>query len=90
MKMRNFYSLAMLLIALPTGVQAQSNLLQNVKRNPKEALELCNQFRSLNSKGISASSNEALAEIARQKNLNSTDAEILSIYVIGLHCPDVK
>ncbi len=84
------YSLAILFIGFTPGVLAQSTLLENVKRNPKEALALCKQFRNLNSNGISASSTDAIKEISRQKNLSMTDAEILSIYVIGLHCPDVN
>ncbi len=71
-------------------VHAQSNLLESVKRNPQEAKSLCNNFRRLNSSGISATSQQALEKTSRQKNLNMVDAEILSIYVIGLHCPDVR
>ena len=68
---------------------AQSNLLENVKQNPDEAIALCSKFRSLNSKGISASSNESIMEISNQKKLTKVDAEILSMYVRGLHCPEV-
>ena len=89
-KMRYLYSIAISLIAFMPGVMAQSNLLESVKRNPKEAKALCMQFRNLNSIGVSASSNQAIKEISSQKNLSNTDAEILSIYVIGLHCPDVN
>ncbi len=88
--MRYLYWIAMASIAITQGVCAQSNLLENVKRNPEESRVLCEQFRSLNSKGISASSQEAINSISRQKNLSTTDAEILSIYVIGLHCPEVN
>ena len=77
-------------IAFSQSVLAQSTLLEKVKSDPKESLALCQKFRSLNSKGISASSKEAINEISRQKNLSTTDSEILSIYVIGLHCPDVN
>tara|TARA_Y100001968_G_scaffold69255_1_gene60365 strand:- start:812 stop:1126 length:315 start_codon:yes stop_codon:yes gene_type:complete len=70
-------------------VFAQSNLLENVKKNPAEAIALCSKFKSLNSKGISASSNESIAEISNQKKLSKMDAEILSMYVRGLHCPEV-
>ena len=77
-------------IAFSSGVLAQSSLLENVKQNPEEARVLCKQFLSLNSKGISASSEEAINAISTQKNLSPTDAEILSIYVIGLHCPEVN
>ena len=89
--MHYLYSIAMVIIAFtPCAVVAQSNLLESVKRNPKEAQALCKQFRQLNSKGISASSKEALDQVSRQKNMSITDAEILSIYVIGLNCPDVN
>ena len=88
--MRYLYSIAISLIAFMPGVMAQSNLLESVKRNPKEAKALCMQFRNLNSIGVSASSNQAIKEISSQKNLSNKDAEILSMYVIGLHCPDVN
>ena len=88
--MRYLYSIAISLIAFMPGVMAQSNLLESVKRNPKEAKALCMQFRNLNSIGVSASSNQAIKEISSQQNLSNTDAEILSMYVIGLHCPDVN
>ena len=88
--MKSLYSIAMAIIAFAPGVLAQSNLLESVKRNPKEANLLCAQFRDLNSKGISTSSKEAIAQISKQKNLNTRDAEILSIYVIGMYCPEVN
>ena len=69
---------------------AQSNLFESVKRNPDEAIALCDQFRDMNSKGISASSSDAISQISNKKNLSQKDAEILSIYVIGLYCPDVN
>ncbi len=86
------YIKALLVLFLVTthGVKAQSTLLESVKRNPKEAIALCKHFKSLNSQGISASSEESIQEISKKRNLNATDAEILSIYVIGLHCPDVS
>ena len=90
----NVSKLAVLVIPILTNlhilsVKAQSNLLDNVKSNPQEAISLCNQFKSLNEKGISTSSQSAIATIAAQQNLNKTDAEILTIYVKGLHCPEV-
>ena len=88
--MCNLYFIPILLIASASNAFAQSTLLENVKNNPKEAQGLCKQFRDLNSKGISASSQEAIQQISTQKNLSTTDAEILSIYVIGLNCPDVN
>ncbi|WP_320675468.1 hypothetical protein [Prochlorococcus sp. MIT 1341] len=70
--------------------KAQSSLLESVKGNPQEAIALCKEFKALNEKGISASSNIAISEVARKRNLNPIDAEILSTYVIGLNCPDVR
>ncbi len=70
-------------------VFSQSNLLESVKKNPNEARNLCNKFREFNSKGISASSDKAIDYVSNQKKLTPVDAEIFSIYVIGLHCPDI-
>ena len=70
-------------------VFSQSNLLESVKKNPNEARNLCNKFREFNSKGISASSDKVIKYVSNKKNLNPVNAEIFSIYVIGLHCPDV-
>ena len=70
-------------------VLSQSNLLESVKKNPNEARNLCNKFRELNSKGISASSDKAIKYVSNKKKLTPDNAEIFSIYVIGLHCPDI-
>ena len=70
-------------------ILSQSNLLETVKKNPNEARNLCNKFREFNSKGISASSDQAIAYISNKKKLTPVNAEIFSIYVIGLHCPDI-
>ena len=70
-------------------VFSQSNLLESVKKNPNEARNLCNKFREFNLKGISASSDRAIDYVSNQKNLTPVNAEIFSIYVIGLHCPDI-
>ena len=72
------------------AVQAQSTLLEGVKNNQEEAMAMCKEFKELNKKGISASSDIAISEIARKRNINQIDAEILSTYVIGLNCPDVR
>ena len=88
--MNYLYSIAILLYAFTQPTMAQSNLLESVKQNPKEAKALCNKLRKLNSKGISSGSKEAIEQISRERKLNKTDAEILSIYVIGLHCPEVN
>ena len=70
-------------------VLSQSNLLESVKKNPKEARNLCIKFRDFNSKGISASSDKAIDYVSNKKKLTPVNAEIFSIYVIGLHCPDI-
>jgi len=70
-------------------VFSQSNLLESVKKNPNEAKNLCNKFREFNSKGISASSDKAIDYVSNKQKLTPVNAEIFSIYVIGLHCPDI-
>ncbi|WP_114992250.1 hypothetical protein [Synechococcus sp. UW179A] len=78
------------LFALSPVSHAQSSLLESVKRNPGEAQALCQQFKSINSRGESALSSQSIAVIAGQRNLNKTEAEIVATYVIGLNCPDVR
>ena len=70
-------------------VFSQSNLLESVKKNPNEAKNLCNKFKEFNSKGISARSDKAIDYVSNKKKLTPVNAEIFSIYVIGLHCPDI-
>ena len=70
-------------------VLSQSNLLESVKKNPEEAINICKKFRELNSKGISASSDKAIEFVSKKNKLTPVNAEIFSIYVIGLHCPDI-
>ena len=70
-------------------VFSQSNLLESVKKNPEEAINICNKFREFNSKGISANSDKAIEYVSKKNKLNLVNAEIFSIYVIGLHCPDI-
>ena len=70
-------------------VLSQSNLLETVKKNSNEARYLCNKFREFNSKGISASSDKAIEYVSNKKKLTPVNAEIFSINVIGLHCPDI-
>ena len=70
-------------------VFSQSNLLESVRKNPDEARNLCNKFREFNSKGDSASSTKVVTYVANKKKLTPVNAEIFSIYVIGLHCPDI-
>ena len=74
----------------PPAAVAQSNLLDSVKRNPGQARKLCNQLREFNQQGLSYTSKKALQQIASQENLSLVDAEVLTTYVVGLHCPDVR
>ena len=87
--MNNFFLLLFLSVAYINPVLSQSGLLESVKKNPGDAIKMCNKFKELNSKGISASSDIAIEFVSKENNLNPINAEILSIYVIGLHCPQV-
>ena len=71
-----------------TETMAQSRLLEDVKRNPDEAKSICKSFRNLNKENISASSPKSIQKISIQKNISEVDAEILSMYVRGLYCPE--
>ena len=74
--------------ALNQEVMAQSRLLESVKRNPDEAKSICQGFRELNKKNVSASSQKSIQNLSTQKNLNQVDAEVLAMYVRGLYCPE--
>ena len=87
--MNNFFLLLFLSLFAINPVLSQSNLLESVKNNPDDAIKICNKFKEFNSKGISANSDKAIEFVSKKNNLNSINAEILSIYVIGLHCPQV-
>lgn len=87
--MTKFFLFLFLSIVSINPVLSQSNLLERVKKNPANAIKICNKFKELNSKGISASSDKAIEFVSKKNNLNPINAEILSIYVIGLHCPQV-
>ena len=75
-------------ISINQNAMAQSRLLEGVKRNPDEAKSICESFRELNKKNISAGSQKSIQKISIQKNLSEVDAEILSMYVRGLYCPE--
>ena len=87
--MKNLFLLLFLSVAYINPVLSQSDLLETVKKNPGDAIKMCNKFKEFNSKGISASSDKAIEFVSKKNNLNPINAEILSIYVIGLHCPQV-
>ena len=74
--------------AINQGAMAQSRLLEDVKRNPDEAKSICQNFKELNKNNISAGSQESIQNISNQKNISTVDAEILSMYVRGLYCPE--
>uniref|UniRef100_UPI00404B6910 hypothetical protein n=1 Tax=Cyanobium sp. TaxID=2164130 RepID=UPI00404B6910 len=84
--------LGILLASLGTmaGAQAQSQLLESVKQNPALAKQLCVELRQMNGSGIASTSNQAIQTIAQQRQLSFTDAEVLTTYVVGLYCPDVR
>ena len=75
-------------IAFTSKVNAQSEILGSVKRDPEEAKSICQSFRDLNKKEISAGSKQSIQEISKKKNISEIDAEILSMYVRGLYCPE--
>ena len=87
--MKSFLFLLFLFSSSSSPVFSQSNLLESVKKNPGEAMKICAKFKEFNSKGISASSDKAIEYVSNQKKLTPVNAEIFSIYVIGLHCPDI-
>ena len=86
---KNSFYFSFFLFLSMNFIYAQSNLLERVKKNPQNAIEICNKFKELNERGISASSDEAVNYVLEKNNLSPVNAEILSIYVIGLHCPNV-
>tara|TARA_Y100000589_G_C26661171_1_gene430027 strand:+ start:67 stop:336 length:270 start_codon:yes stop_codon:yes gene_type:complete len=86
---KNSLYLSFILFLGMNFIHAQSNLLESVKKNPKNAIEICNKFKEFNKKGISASSDEAINYVLKKNKLSPVNAEILSIYIIGIHCPNV-
>ena len=79
--MNKFLFLLFLSLTTIAPVLSQSNLLESVKKNPDDAIKICNKFNELNSKGISASSDQAIEFVSQKNNLTPINAEILSIYV---------
>jgi len=78
-----------LLLGPGATLASASALLESVKQNPEVARQLCDQFRAYNAQGTSATSAEVVGAVARSRDLNTIDAEVLITYVIGLHCPKV-
>ena len=75
---------------LLSSLPATAGMLDTVKQNPALARSLCEQFKQLNASGQSATSKESIARVAASQGLGTIDAEVLTTYVIGLHCPDVR
>lgn len=70
--------------------QAGSPLLESIKQNPQQARNLCTALRQLNSQGQTALSAAGIALVASRQGLSPMDAEIVTTYVVGLYCPDVR
>ena len=87
--MKSFLFLVFLFSNSLYPVFSQSTLLESVKKNPEGAINMCNKFKEFNSKGISANSDKAIEYVSKKNKLTPVNAEIFSIYVIGLHCPDI-
>ncbi len=79
-----------LAVLLASPLKAASALLETVKQNPALAKSLCAQFKQLNASGRSATAPDSIAIVASSQGLSQVDAEVLTTYVIGLHCPDVR
>jgi hypothetical protein len=79
-----------LVFQAPPPLRAASALLESVKQNPALARSMCARFKQLNAEGKTALSPESIGWVASSQGLSPTDAEVLTTYVIGLHCPDVR
>ena len=88
--MKSFLFFIFLLSNSSYPLLSQSSLLEAVKKNPGDAIDLCNKFREFNLKGISASSDQVVKYVSKKNKLTPVNAEIFSIYVIGLHCPEIN
>ena len=88
--LRIFALLAASLVLCGGPGEAQSALLESVKANPARAKALCAQLRQLNAQGLTSNSPQAISMVAREQNLSPMDAEVLTTYVVGMHCPDVR
>ena len=88
---KKFFYFFIFLLGFFEPIYSQTNLLESVKRNPRIAIEICTKFKEFNSAGISANSDKAINHVSKTwtTQLSPLNAEILSIYVIGLHCPKV-
>lgn len=85
--------LAGLVVAVPGLMPAlalASPILEKVRDNKELAQQLCGEFRKLNDSGIRAHSAQGFGRMASRQNLSPLDAEILTTYVVGMYCPDVR
>ena len=83
--------IALVLIGSPAPVgAAESDLLNNVKRNPEKAKAMCRSFQQMNANGKSAYSKETTVKVAKGEGLSFQGAEILVTYVVGMYCSDVR
>ena len=75
--MSNFFLFLFLSLVSINPVLSQSSLLESVKKNPADAIKMCNKFKELNSKGISASSDKAIEFVSKKNKLKPIYAEII-------------
>ena len=76
--------------SLSSANAAASQLLETVKQNKQLATQLCGHFRKLNASVQKAHDPAAIQATAAQQELSQLDAEILTTYVVGMYCPDVR
>lgn len=68
-----------------------AGVLDSVRRADSPlAQSLCQRFRQWNAANRSAMAPESIAEVAAKENLTTVDAEVLTAYVIEMHCKDVR
>ncbi len=75
---------------LSSAHAAASQLLESVKQNKQLASQLCGEFRKLNASGRKAHDPASIRNTAASQGLSPIDAEILTTYVVGMYCPDVR
>ena len=64
--MKSLLFLSFLFLNFFNPVLSQSNLLESVKKNPDDAMKICNKFKEFNSKGISANSDKAIDYVSKK------------------------
>ena len=79
-----------LALGLNSAFAGASPLLESVKQNKQLAQQLCGDFRKLNAGGQKAHGPAAVRTTASSQGLSTLDAEILTTYVVGMYCPDVR